>query len=457
MKRKTYEYTLCFIFVLVGLNILKIYEKTSRLDKLFEKRKKILKRSCLVKHRISQMKKSREITFSDLLAFHRKVHTIDEELKIDDEKCGPRFPGGNRGVYDIPGKKILACLVPKCASTTFTRALAPLAMRNGTAADFHAPLVYEQLHEFAATTINYLDEDPKYAHYLSFNVVRNPFERLYAAWSDKFRTGEVIEDLKVQKIFSIFLIFHHFFKNKHGFREIDVEERVQKYLNVFWPILQYLQISQVEDKTMNTTFENFAKYLSIEEMDDSYRNWHWRSFWYFCSPCMFNYNAILHLEDVEDELKHLMSISKQNQKFSLPSDYQSASKSNYKTVFASLPREIFEQLYRAYYEDFITFGFSAEDVEDLHKKTRSSPESLILPFQAVAEAEKLSKATKADAPVEQWQICNEHRKEEDILKWTPSKGDAYKKESIRYPGNYPIKPWDGSIETKKKTNVENSP
>ena len=72
-------------------------------------------------------------------------------------------------------------------------------MGNGTAEDYQAPLVYEQLQEKAwPTTINYLDEDPKYAHYLSFNLVRNPFERLYAAWSDKFRTDKVIEDLKVQ-------------------------------------------------------------------------------------------------------------------------------------------------------------------------------------------------------------------------------------------------------------------
>ena len=200
MKRKTYEYALGFIFILLGLNFLKIYRNSSRLEKLFETRKKILRRSCLVKGKISRMKKSREISFSDLLAFHKKVHDLDQELEEDVEKCGPRFPGNNRGVYDIPGKKILACLVPKCASTTFTRALAPLAMRNGTAADYHAPLVYEQLHEFAATTINYLDEDPKYANYLSFNVVRNPFERLYAAWSDKFRTGEIIESKKVVNV-----------------------------------------------------------------------------------------------------------------------------------------------------------------------------------------------------------------------------------------------------------------
>lgn len=70
---------------------------------------------------------------------------------------------------------------------------------------------------------------------------------------------------------------------------------------------------------MNVTFENFAKYLSIEDMDDSYRNWHWRSFWYFCSPCLFEYQAILHLDDVEDELEHLRSVSDEKQKFSLPS------------------------------------------------------------------------------------------------------------------------------------------
>ena len=96
MKRKTYEYILTFIFALLGFNFLKIYQKTARFEKLFQTRRKILQRSCFVKHRISQMKKSRENSFSDLLSFHKKIHNIDEELEPDVEKCGPRFPGKAR-------------------------------------------------------------------------------------------------------------------------------------------------------------------------------------------------------------------------------------------------------------------------------------------------------------------------------------------------------------------------
>ena len=123
IRKRRLEYAFGFLLAFLGLNFLKIYLRNSRLEKLFEKRKKILQRSCSVKSEIYRLKKSKNSSFSELLDFHKKVHDLEASLEDveDTSQCGPRFPGFSRSLFDLADQKILACLVPKCGTTSFHR------------------------------------------------------------------------------------------------------------------------------------------------------------------------------------------------------------------------------------------------------------------------------------------------------------------------------------------------
>ena len=85
----------------------------------------------------------------------------------------------------------------------------------------------------------------------------------------------------------------------------------------------------------------------------------------------------------------------------------------------------------------------------LHGRTKPDPESINFPENAISEALKFSDKNKAKAAVEQWEMCNEQTamqiEAKKVLTWEPSKGDVYKKGSIKYAPGYPIIPWDGKL------------
>ena len=123
IRKRRLEYAFGFLLAFLGFNFLKIYLRNSRLEKLFERRKKILQRSCSVKGEIYRLKKSKNSSFLELLDFHKKVHDLEASLEDVEEtsECGPRFPGFSRSLFDLSDNKILACLVPKCGTTSFHR------------------------------------------------------------------------------------------------------------------------------------------------------------------------------------------------------------------------------------------------------------------------------------------------------------------------------------------------
>ena len=117
---------------------------------------------------------------------------------------------------------------------------------------------------------------------MSSAVVRHPFSRLYSAWNDKFRHG----------------LFWKEMEHMPGHSWNQTLERKRNYLDVFYPTISIFERPGVTPPPMrNVTFAAFLKYISTFPEDESKFDWHWRSYNYFCSPCMFEVTDIIHLED----------------------------------------------------------------------------------------------------------------------------------------------------------------
>ena len=134
-------------------------------------------------------------------------------------------------------------------------------------------------------------KDKKYQTYRSGTVVRNPFSRLYSAWNDKFRHGIFLERMK----------------NIPGHSWNQTMERKKNYLDFFYPAISIFENAEetAPPPFRNVTFKAFLKYISVFDEDESKFDWHWRSYNYFCSPCMFEISDIVHLEDLDNEAKFL--------------------------------------------------------------------------------------------------------------------------------------------------------
>ena len=74
--------------------------------------------------------KTNNTSFKELLQFHRKLHDLDTVFEYNDTTtCYSRRPGKNKLIFDFPYDRLLICLPPKCASTSFHRAFTPFAKK----------------------------------------------------------------------------------------------------------------------------------------------------------------------------------------------------------------------------------------------------------------------------------------------------------------------------------------
>ena len=195
-----------------------------------------------------------------------------------------------------------------------------------------------------------MEWNDKYHRYYKTINVRHPFTRLYSAWNDKFRTflneaGKV--DFKVDA-------------NNFAHRK----EHVRLYHEVYYPGIQLFEDSQnPPDYMRNVTFEAFVEYLVANPSQSSY-NWHWRSFFWHCSPCHFKYNYVTHLEDSEEEGPWLLNTWRVDKLTHLPAQYMKSPLKSHgpEYYWRNVPQDTIKELYRVFYEDFIMFDYSPDSV-----------------------------------------------------------------------------------------------
>jgi len=170
---------------------------------------------------------------------------------------------------------------------------------------------------------------------------RNPFERLYSAYSDKF-------NLK-SSFLNVAAAIHN---------ENDPVKNIFKAVEMFNQKGGYKK-----PKGYFSSFEAFIRYITMS--DTKSQNGHWRNFFWDCKPCQYKYNYIFNLHKVASQSKFIFE--KLGYKARLPTKIgvpfvKSGLKSYLKNPYKNVPKSGVQEVYRKYYLDFVLLGFTADEV-----------------------------------------------------------------------------------------------
>ena len=190
------------------------------------------------------------------------------------------------------------------------------------------------------------------------------------------------------------------------------------------------------------SFNAFLAFVASNQ-NDTTSEWHWKTEYWHCSPCLFKYKYISHLENANHESDWLFKHFKIENKTLLAKQYNislpetNAIKSD-EQYYKNTPKDLIKMIYRKclkskifsrfktfdrilvnaaimiifkrplshYFVDFITFGYSPEDVENF---VNAGTDRQYIPNPVVVEksrklVEKLTNfTTSADV---QYLICN---------------------------------------------------
>ena len=177
-----------------------------------------------------------------------------------------------RHIFVDRKNKLLYCFVPKVASTNLKRLLITLAGRGETAHTANAEEIgFEYLIQFSAT---YRDHMMK--TFFKFLFVRDPIRRLVSAYRDKFVEPNA------------------FFRREYG-RAIVTKYRKNNL------------VTSSGLKSDVPTFQEFIRHILEKRNEDL--DEHWIPIYDLCQPCMFSYDFIGSLENLELDLSALLTRS----------------------------------------------------------------------------------------------------------------------------------------------------
>ncbi|CBY23652.1 unnamed protein product [Oikopleura dioica] len=178
---------------------------------------------------------------------------------------------------------------------------------------------------------------------------RNPFQRLVSAWRDKF--------------------------NK------NINPRRQGF---FLPSIRTFETGYEFDDKYSCSFEAFISYRAANPSEFC-NNRHWRSVYWECSFCHFNYDMILHLEEVHKEYDYVWEkigpikpVMEGQYKTSPLADHHPS------YFWKKVPRDVAKKIYMIYFMDLVALGY---DPEDCLKYINAGPkDTTVLSEETVNEA-----------------------------------------------------------------------
>ena len=159
--------------------------------------------------------------------------------------------------------------------------------------------------------------------------VRNPFSRLHSAFNDKLRKD-----------------------GKH-------KEWITSYLPAIQPFMDTFPTDNGDHHA--ASFNAFAAYVTANPSDVS-NDWHWKTEFWHCSPCQFNYKYITHLENSTAEAEWLFKHFKVENKTHLAGEYQTLpghtqARLPSQHYYNATPKDLIKRIYRTrfYTCDISTF------------------------------------------------------------------------------------------------------
>ncbi len=225
--------------------------------------------------------------------------------------------------------KLIYCFIPKVACSSWKSVLAVTSGRsNLTYHDIENPqkehLLLKKVHRKnyyyktfglrLLSNMSYKDMMYRRRTYYKFMFVRNPIERLYSGWWDKFGRHQV------------------------GFAASIPKQT--KYDDYF-------------------SFEEFIQFITNYKVNNRQINDHWDSYYNICFPCYIDYDFVGSMENMEEDANYIM------RKF-LHSTYKFPavnirSKWTNRTQLFHLSAELLQAVEKAYKEDFMLFGFNTSN------------------------------------------------------------------------------------------------
>ncbi|XP_066917555.1 carbohydrate sulfotransferase 13-like [Clytia hemisphaerica] len=241
-------------------------------------------------------------------------------------------PSAFRNILVSDKHQLLYCITPKVACTNWKRVLLvldgyftdPNNITASLAHDFNQGY-FRRLSDYTPDEINL-----RLSTYYKFLFARHPFERLTAAYRNKF-----IYQNTQNKFFSV--IFGQFIRRK------------------------YRHHNSTTTKKSSVTFAEFVQYIVDSPLEDKeFWNEHWERIERLCLPCLIQYDFIGKFETLKQDADFLLRTLDVNDLVKFPDGYKghaSSTPSLMRNLFESLPKRLLEKLYELYKMDFMLFGY----------------------------------------------------------------------------------------------------
>lgn len=191
--------------------------------------------------------------------------------------------------------------------------------------DVAHPWVHKFIRKNMTTLDSFAKDEIQYRlnTYFKFMVVRNPFDRLYASYRDKFLLMET--------------------GNK---------ENVDTKFYDYWSA----RIRNVTHRDGPISFSDFVQYLIATDHWDY--NAHWATYHSLCHPCSIKYNYIAKYRTLNTDIKYiLMHMNVTDTGVPHLHTHATEEEEAFGSHFRSLDTEVVRKLFKIYIKDFRLFGY----------------------------------------------------------------------------------------------------
>ncbi|XP_070559939.1 carbohydrate sulfotransferase 10-like [Ptychodera flava] len=239
-------------------------------------------------------------------------------------------------IFVIDEYKFMYCAVRKVASITWKHVIDDLKRASKRGSEVRRRLL-------SSYTDGEIQQRLKF--YTKFMFVREPLQRVFSAWKDKFQST------------------NRFVKSEfeHMVGPLIVKKIRQENLPRDFGIL----FSQ-RTPNLNVTFVEFVRYLTEVVKNVEEEDMHWNPYHHRCHPCHVQYDFIGHYETLNADADELLRELQISHLVKFPVG-QSSSSSQAVQHYAGIEDTVVERLAELYRSDYEIFGYSIEESLKLFK------------------------------------------------------------------------------------------